>query len=209
MGTDREARMLAAGDTIEVDGKTYRLRPVRVQSLCDLEKDALSFYKRQYLITFKENADLVEESSELIQKKLDEVARWGVDDLPKREAFDCSSIPVTEELKKWLTEKFEIEDEFSNETMARMFLTTALDAGHIKTDKVKEMTGRTPRRGLVRYDQWWITSCVEGMVSFIYSSLRQEHPELSRRDVANWSFGKLTEASRLVERLTVASVGNG
>jgi hypothetical protein len=199
--------MLAAGDIIEVEGKQYRLRPVRVQSLCDLEKDALAFYKRQYLTTFKENADLIGVGDEALAKKLDEVARWGLEDLPKREAFDCSSIPVTDALKSRLLEHFETE--IDNDMMFRLFLSTALDTERITVDEVRQLTGKGPRRGLVRYDQWWITSCVEGMVAFIYSSIRQEHPELTRSDVANWTFAKLTEASSLVERLTVASVGNG
>ena len=87
-------------------------------------------------------------------------------------------------------------------------LATALDSGKITAEKVKEEFGATPLRGRVRYDQWWVTASMEGMVSFILTSVQYEHPKMTKKEIGNWPFTKVAEAARKVEEITSASMGN-
>jgi hypothetical protein len=208
MGDDREARALGAGETIEVDGKQYKLRPIRIQRLCDLERDALRYHKRQVLETYRDNMDLLGDActSGLMEKKLQEVSEWGVSDLPKKEVYDASNVPVNDKVKLWVKENYDMEP---HDFVCQMLLTVGLDRGKISLEQVKEMTGSSPRRGVVRYDQWWITASYEGMVAFVHSSIRDDHPELTKEDIGRWSPAKLVEAAKIAENLTTASMGNG
>jgi len=204
----REQRAMAAAETIEVNGRTYKLRPVVVQHLCDLEREALADFKRSYLETFSRNADLLgKNAAEVLERQMEKVASWELDDLPKRTVYDVSSIPVTDGLKELLRKA--VGDVPDTDAAVRAVLVTLLDNDTIKPEEVKEATGKYPRKGLVRYDQWWVTASLKGMLSFIYSSIRHEHPEVKLEDIAGWSFAKVAEAARKVEKITSPDVGNG
>jgi len=208
MSRNREARAVAAGPTVEVDGKHYRLRPVSVQQLCDLELDALEHYRRQYLETYTRNADLLGEdkANDLIERKLDEVARWDLDDLPQKDAYDAARVPVTDGVREWVVEAFgELP---KTDVGIRALLSHALDTKRITADKIKEMAGKGPLRGTVRYDQWWVTASLVGMINFIVGSIRVEHPEVTKEQVAKWPFAKVAEAVRKVESVTTPAMGN-
>ncbi len=207
-GSDREARALAAADVIEVGGKKYRLRPVVAQHLVDLEREALSHYKRQFLQTYKDNADLLGDSAQdVLIQKMGEVAAWDLSDLPQKDAYDTSRLPVTNKAKKWIEDNYGEVPE--SDVGIRAVLNNALDQGKLTVIQTKELTGANPIQGRVRYDQWWVTAATAGMISFITSSIREDHPEITEKDVAGWSFPKLAEASRTVESITSASMGNG
>jgi len=209
MTDDRESRALAAGDLIEVNGKEYRLRPVRVQNLCDLENDALQYYKRQCLQTYKENLDLldVEDQKHFMREKLDEVARWGVQDLPHKSAFDVSLVPVNDKLKKWISDEYGISPERDTGYLA--LLSNALDNGNITPEEIQKVSGRKPISGRVRYDQWWMTANYSGMVCLIYNSVRSDDDKVTKDEIKSWPFPKIAEAATIVERLTAANMGNG
>lgn len=209
---DAEARVLGAGETIKVkvgDGeKEYKLSPVVSKHLCDLEREALKYYKRQHLSTFADNVDLLEngQGDVLVQQEMRTVASWSLHDLPQKDVFDTSQVPVTDKVKKWIEEKFEtLPDE---DDIARAMLSTALDQGSVSPKEIKKLTGKGPMQGRVRYDQWWVTACMEGMISFIVSSLQLEYPSMTRKDVEKWSFSKVAEAARKVEQITTADMGN-
>lgn len=207
MSGDREARALAAGETIEVNGETYNLRPIVAQHLVDLERAALEFYKRQYLKTFSDNADLLgDKAGEFIAEEVRKVAQWGLDDLPRKTAYDVSRIPVNDKLKSWIGDA--VGEVPETETGVRSVLSTMLDQERITPKEVKGLSGKAPVQGRIRYDQWWVTASMGGMVSFIVSSIQHEHPEVDGKAVAGWSFPKITEASRKVERITSVDMGN-
>lgn len=203
---DRVNRMLGAGEILTIDGIDYMLRPVVIQHLGDLERESLKHYKRQYLETFSENADLISNGEELVREQLMHVAKWTIQDLPQREAFDASSIPVTNKLKNWVGEEYSETPE--TDEGIRALVGHALDNEKLTIDKVKELSGAFPRRGRIRFDQWWVTGSKEGMISFIYSSVRRDHPEVKKEDVAVWPIQKIIEAARIVESLTSAAMGN-
>jgi hypothetical protein len=206
MAEEREARIVAAGETVEVNGSEYKLRPLVAQHLCDLEREALRHYKRRYLQTFVENDDLLRESEGVIERKMEQVARWDLSDLPQKDAFDTSLVPITKKVRQWV-DKFAGE-KTRTDVGVRALLANALDNGRLEPEELKQMSGRAPLRGRVRYDQWWVTSSMEGMVAFIALSVRSEHPELKKGDIAQWPFPKIAEAAGIVERLTSAAVGN-
>jgi len=214
MGTDREARAMAAGQLFTVDGVEYRLRPVVIQNLCDLEMDALDHYKRQYLKTFRDNTDLLGdgEGTKLLVEKMQEAAGWTIQDLPQKAAYDVSRIPITDKVKKWALAEYgieETEDEESSERMVRALLAASLDMRKITPEKVKAISGKRPLEGRVRYDQWWVTSSTAGMISFIHNSVRMGHPNVTKETIGSWPYVKILEAVRVVESLTSASLGNG
>jgi len=218
--SDAEARALGSGNLITVMNKEtgveeeFSLRPIDVLHLCDLEKEALSYYRRTYLQTFQENADLLgEQAKEILVEEMRQAGRWDLDDLPKKTAFDCLHVPVTPKLKAWVKVFHEesggkTEDELTDK-MVKVLLTTALDQERIATKLVKHMTGRMPRMAKVRYDQWWVTGAMEGMVAFIYHSIRIDHPEMTKEKVRAWPIPSLFEGSRKVESITSPAIKNG
>lgn len=212
--SDKESRAMGAGRKITVGEKEYMLRPVVVQQLCDLEQEALQFFRRQVLQTYRGNADLLgEQADELIAKKFEEVSRWSLDDLPKKTAYDASKLPVTDAARAWAKEFHQEidgdQDEELDDVRVRTLIVVALDQERITAKYVQKIVGRKPVLAKVRYDQWWITGCFEGMVSFIFSSLRQEQPELTRKDVGKWPIAAIFEISRKVESITAPNLGNG
>jgi hypothetical protein len=208
MGTEAEARALGAGESFEVNGEEYKLRPIVVRSLCEIERGALADYKRQYLKTFVDNADLLGENqaTKVLQQRMEEAAGWDLQSLPQKVAYNAALLPVTEEATKW-AEDFRRE-EMKSENQTRAVLAFALDNKILSEEKVKELCGKQPDKSSVRYDQWWVTASFVGMVSFVLASVRVEQPNVTRDQVESWSFVKIVEATRIVERITAASVGN-
>lgn len=207
--SDREARALAAGDEIEVNGISYRLRPAVAQHLCDLERDALRHFKREYLQSYRDGLSLMEngDAKGLYQKKLEEVAAWDLSCLPQKDAYDVSMVPITAEVKAWLKSTFGTESE--NDDAARALLGNALDTRKLTSEQVVSMSGGVaPFKGRIRYDQWWVTASFEGQVSFLTTSVRYEHKEITSQDVAGWPISKIIEGAKMVERLTTAELGN-
>jgi hypothetical protein len=211
--SEKEARALGAGGSITVEDKEYILRPIAVQHLCDLEREALEYYKRQYLKTFSDNRDLLgDEFGKLIVEETRTAARWELDDLPKKKVHDVSRIPITPELKKW-AEEFQAEvdgkEEELTEAKIRAMLSTALDQEKMKVEKIKEMTGKKPIEGRARYDQWWVTGAMEGMVSFLFNSIRYEHKDVTRDEVRAWPISSIFEGAKKVEEITAPTIKNG
>lgn len=217
--SDREARILGAGEKITVGEKEYTLRPVVAKHLCDLERDSLKFYKRQYLTTFSDNSDLLpkEKGIALLEEEMRGMASKGLNDIPQKTAYDTSKVPVTDELKKWIkdkytelpTEKDDVEDKEEKENNSiRGLLLDSLYQEAITSKQIKKLTGQAPIQGRVRYDQWWITGCTEGRISFILSSVQIDHKEITKEDIKKWSFVKIIEAAGIVEEITSADMGN-
>jgi hypothetical protein len=209
MADERERRMLGAADSITVNGKDFKLRPVVAQHLSDLEQLALSTFKRNYLKTYRDNLDLLPppEREGLMAKKLAEVAVWDLKDLPYKQAYDASRVPINDALTEWLVEHYGELPKTDKGIIA--LVDVALDTDEITSDEVKALTEKAPIQGRVRYDQWWVTASINGMISMIASSIKQDHPETSTKDVSQWPFPKLVEASRKAESVSSASMGNG
>jgi hypothetical protein len=216
--------MLGAGEKIKIKetvqgrrGKTsivekeYKLLPNRIKELSELEREALQCYKREYMVTFKSNINLLGvngETTGILTNELREVSRWGVDDLPQKTAYAVNWLPITEALKLHLESLFGFPPE--SDEGAKMLCLFALDNGLVTPDEIKKLTDKYPVSGKIRYDNWWVTGTTEGMISYIHASVTQTHPEVTKEQIRDsWGHLKIVEASRIVDTLTTASVGNG
>jgi len=214
--------------------KTYTLRPVRVRELLELEREALKSYKKEYLTTFKENSVVFDgDKDKILRDEVARVGKWSLADLPQRDAFSLDSIEVSDKLINWTIETCGIDfseeqgesgesesgesekaskatSTLISEIAIRALLITSLDNGGISSQEVYDLTGKRPLRGKVRYDQWWVTGTIDGMVAYVEQSAKFLHPEVNFDHIINtWPYHKIVEASRVVDRLTTASVGNG
>lgn len=223
MSDDRDTRALAAGELFEVDGAEYRLRPVSIQYLADLQNDALRFYKRQYIKTYTDNDDLLGESKDtLLQAAFEKMAEMTVSSLPTRRAFSMIGIPVTPKLREYMAQRTQVvADMFSDDTYEntkenekhddtlRALVSNGLDIGDIEPGIVESLCDKRPRSLMVRYDEWWVTGTFEGQAAFIAASLRSgDEQRVPTKDVLEWPMERIAEASRLVENLTSANLGN-
>ncbi len=225
MSDDREARILGAGKQIEVGDKKYTLRPIVARHLAELEREALDFYKRQYLRTFARNLDLLDgERNGLMRETMMEVARWGLNELPQITVYDISNVSLGQQegdvftpiqkLKDWALKEYsdtpakDVSDMLKTERTLRAVLSSELDSETLKPKKFEELTGQYPKVGKIRYDQWWVTACMQGMISFTAISVKYEHSEVTEDEVSRWPIPKITEGAQIVQSVTSAALGN-
>ena len=202
------ARALAARETIMVDDKEVKLSPIDMRQLHEIQRAALSFYKRDYLSTIAQNLDLLGNGhgDVFLEKKLDEVARWDSSNLPMKMSYDVQNIKLNETLKQRLVSLYgELPD---GDVAAKAVLSTALDAEQITSEEVKKLCGKQPRRVRIPYDMWWVTSSFDGMVTFVHASVQKEHKEITKEQVGHWPLTTVMEAARVVEAITAPVVGN-
>lgn len=217
------ARALGAGstDTILINGKECSVRPLTVKELTEVERDCLKRYKRSYIETYSENADLLgeEEGKQLVREKIDEAAKWDVSSLPPKYACDDSKIQVTDILKSWLKENIGFSEKDQNgaeipkqaiEKRLKRLAAYAIDADMLSVDDFKKFTGESPVRQKVGYVNWWITGTFDGMLTMVWMAVRQGG--VTKEEVAT-ELGKnpslLTYFAREIERLSAPDVGNG
>jgi len=205
--SEAEARVLGAGTSIEVNGVEYVLHPVTMKALQEIQRKAVTFWKRQYLSSYGENIDLLDSFSEtvkkeMLEKKLDEVAKMGIDNIPKKKAYDSSKCDVKKKkLLALITEKVGTQPE--SDRQAEAMLSQALDSEEIKPLEVKAACGTMPRWYKIPYDSWWATATYEGSSAMISASLEDKDV-----DVADWPIPKVMEAASVVETLTAPAIKN-
>lgn len=206
--SDKEARVLAAADTIEVNGKEFKLHPIGMQQLHEVQRAAVEGYKRDYLQTWSKNLDLLpgDRRDEMLERKFDEAARWDIGNLPVKLAHDVRPIPITQELTAWM-EKVH-GDVPKTESAKRAVVASTLDSGGLKPEQVEQMTGVRPKQVKIPYDSWWVTATYDGMITFICASLNTGGQKIERKDVAEWPLAKVMEAARKVEQVTAPALGN-
>ena len=90
--------------TVTIAEKECQTRALGIAELTEIERECLDRYKRQYLRTFVQNLDMIPKGKRdsILEKKMEEVAKWDIDDLPPKFAHDPTRIKVTSELKSWL-----------------------------------------------------------------------------------------------------------
>lgn len=208
--SDKEARILGAGSSIEIDGKEYKLSPITMKQLMEVQREAVSYYKRQYLQTFVENASILPNGDRLLEKKLEEVARWDVKDCPPRTAYDCSLVVINEEIKQKIRTESSInqQDEPETDSGWRALLASLLDREKITPGEVEQLSNIKPYRNSIPYDLWWTTGTWEGAVSYVYQSFKIAHPNITKDQVAALPFVKLVQAARIVSQVTAPEMGN-
>ena len=209
---DDVARAVGAGGrTVNIGGKECTVRPLSIKELTEVERECLTIYKRNYLKTFSDNADLLPkgEGIRMLQEKMEEVAKWDVGDLPSKYAYDPGSIKINRKLKKWLTEAFDMKEEIDDERMKRLVV-AALDQMMLSTNKYQRMIGEPPVRAKVGYVNWWITGSYEGMITFVWVCFA--HNGVTKEEVAT-ELGRnqqmLAEITQEIEQLSAPAAGNG
>ncbi len=205
---DREARALGAGEQIEVDGETFHLHPIDVGILQEVSRAALDSYKKNFIQTYIDSAALMANSKgdALLEKKLDEAARMIIGDIPKKSVYGVDNIKITDALKEMLRT---IYDELPETDLGiKGLLLTALDSEKVTPEKIKEITNKRPIKVQTPYDNWWVTASIEGMVTFIYASITADNGSFTKKDLSKWPLNKLSEAARIVEKLTAPSMEN-
>lgn len=203
--SDSTSRVLGASAFITVHGTEYRLAPISMALLAEMEREALRAYKRQYLQTYLDVADSLPAGK--IDQLLEDVAKWDTGQLPSRKAHSCKEVEITPEITDKLVALYgEIVRKLMPQTF-RALLTTALDEERITVDEVEKATGTAPRLGWIPYDMWWTSGTHEGRLLFVWASL-QEHHKLSKAEINKWPPISIVEAGKLVEQITVPEVGN-
>jgi len=208
---DDMARALGAGSstTVKIGGKDCTVRPLNIRELTEAERDCLQRYRRSYLETWQQNLDLLPEGSEMLRTKIEEAARWDVDDLPPKWAYDPRQIELTAGLKKWVKGEMNLEGKADNDRLQRL-VTTALDQGLLSEKKYMELAGKEPKKAKVPYVNWWITGSFDGMITFVWLCFRPNG--VTREEVID-ALGDnpslLADTSRQIEELSSPASGNG
>lgn len=208
------ARAVGAGsvDVIIIKGKDYKSAPLTIRELAEIERDCLKQYRRHYLETFKENADLLPNFEALMEKKVEIAARWDVDDLPRREVYSTSKMPDSKAVRDWLEQNMGIEPAVlaRGSVVVRQLVSSALDSGAMSKAEYKALVGSEPRTVKVGYVNWWVTGAFEGMVAMVYYGIKNRDG-LSKQDIRDEMADKQHELMRHaanIESMSAPDTGN-
>lgn len=216
---DDTARAVGAGDgEVTVAGKVCHIRPLRVRELAELERDCLRRYKLEVLESYSDSVRLLDngDAVDLMRRKRDEVSAWDVGDLPHKYAHDSRRVVLTDALRGWLQQRYELgdgagdnEDENRTADNALKRLTAAaLDSGSLSESQYKKLTDTDPCKVPVGYADWWVTGCYDGMASMLWLTFRPDG--VTRDDILDYcSFAEMAQLTRRIELLTVPKLGNG
>lgn len=205
----------ASSTTIKIAGKECQVKPLGLRALTEAQRDCVERYKRSYLKTWSDNLDLVPNGESILLQKIEECARWDVDDLPPKRAVDENTIKVTKKLRAWVDAKFgQKKDDKGNilrraDQEIRRIVGSALDQESLSVDDYKALTGTKPFRMKIPYVNWWITGDFEGMVTMCWLCFRDSG--VSRKEVEEALTDDpalLSILSREIESLSAPS-GNG
>ena len=171
------ARALGASDgTVKIGETECTIRPLGARSLAEVERECLKQYKRRYLQTFKENADLLPDGVDfpsIMSAKLDECAKWDLEDLPQRFVSDWRRVKVTDKLREIIASIYEKLEEADEDRVKKM-VSSALDRGLISAGLYKDATGQEAPLIGVGYVHWWISGSIEGMITMVWMSFKDD-----------------------------------
>lgn len=223
---DDTARALGAGSKpIKIAGKEVRPRPLSVKELSQVERECLNYYKRQYLETFSQNLDLLKQADpnlnplQFMEEKMTEAARWDLDDLPLRYAYDPDKLIVNDELKEWAKTKldFKTKDDANNAlpeavVTARLkrVIAAALDSEMLSQKLYEKTTNHEPKKLKIPYSSWWVTGSTEGMIAFVHTCFMDQG--ITRDDLLkemSKNPALIMQVSREIEALSAPNPGNG
>lgn len=208
--SEEMARALGASSpmTVQIGNKECQVRPLGIKELTEAERDCLERYKDAYVATYIRNAPKLPGGGELLERKLEEAARWDVNNLPEKEAHNPAKVELTAPLKKWLRGQFDL-DGAGNNRYKRM-AAAALDSEILSAEEYEKLVGKKPVKQAVPYVSWWITGCFEGMITFVWICFRRDGITREQvEDELGHNPALLMEISREIERVTAPDSGNG
>lgn len=213
-------------DDVIIAGKPCRIRPLSVKELCEVERECLNQYKRNYLQTFRDNIDLIPgvDGVAFMQEKMEEAAKWDTKSLPLKFGCDGRRVKVTPQILEWVKANYGVEDNpaalaserdpetrrIARDNYFRRLITAAVDNGMISDELYTALVGEKPPKVKIPYVNWWITGSMDGMIAFIWVAFRANG--VTKDEVAS-ALGNnpavLVQLSRELERLSVPKANFG
>lgn len=209
-------------EPVKIAGKECFVRGLSIRELGEVERECLKQYKRKYLETFSDNYDLLPPDVDkfaLMKEKMEEAAKWDVDDLPLRYAYDPDSLRTNGKLEDWAAKNvdFKTVDEKEKPLESTLLkvrlqrvIAAALDREMLDPKEYTKMTGHTPVKMKIGYANWWITAVYDGMIELIYACFKnqgvtkdQVFDELQKNPTL------MVTLSRDIEKLSAPKAGNG
>lgn len=203
---DREARATGAGASFEVNEKTYTLRPLTLRQLQEVQREALRTYKRQILQTYSDSVEFLANGQQLLEKKIEEISRWDISDIPAKTSYDLRGAVESDAVKEWIETKYGRLPESRGVKMH--MLSMALDTGDVTKEELEKIAGTKIATFRIAYDNWWVSSTLEGMTAFVWASVGGTQAGVSIEEIRSWPVNKLTDAATLVESITAPDMGN-
>lgn len=203
--------------SITIAGKECTLKPLTIREIGELERACVRQYKRHYIETFADNADLLPESrrDQILLEKMEKVATWDVNSLPTTKAYDINKIYVCQKLEEWAKSRYldyfaaESVEEDSRKKLLQRIVATALDKGDLSPAEYKELTGFDAISEKVGYVNWWITGSFDGMLEMIYVALKSNG--VTKDQIAQELSDKpslMVELARELEHISSPQSGN-
>lgn len=213
------ARALGAGSsrTVIIAGKECQVVPLTIKDLAEAERICLEDFRRSYLKTYATNLDLLPKDTQagLLEKKLEEIARWDIASLPFRYAYDPKHIKLTDALETWLSihmgDYLEgIESKANRDKSLKVIVASGLDSGLLDDLTYKQLTKMDVKKSRVAYVNWWIQGTREGQLTMAWLCFRKY--DVTRDEVSD-ELSKnpqlLNNISREVESISAPATGNG
>ena len=204
--SDKEARALGSGSFLRIGDDDFRLSPISIGSLAEIQREALRAYKRQYLQTYADMQDALPPGK--LDEVVDRVATWDVDKLPTKVAHSCRHLQTNEKVTELLVSFYGETICPLKDSTALALLTNLLDEEKITTKQVEELTGGKPISAHIPYDLWWATGSYDGRILMLWASMQEHHPRYTKDQIKKWDPAKIIEGSRLVESMTQPHMGN-
>ncbi len=210
------ARAVGAKSPMEVKiaGKVCKVRPLGLRELTEIQMECLEWYKRQYIKTYVDSADMFPDGMEEARKAREEAAKWDVDDLPRKSAYDPKTMVATDKLRRWVMAEYDLgktrqDAKKVDEDKIKRMAVAALDRKSLSVEKYKELTGNDARSVPIAYDSWWVTGCMDGMVSFVHKCFEGTVTRQEVLDEVSKNSSLMSEVQVEIERLSTPSMGNG
>jgi len=214
--SDDTARVLgAAAGTATINGKEIEIRPLSITELAAIEKASLKSWKEQYLETqwtavklmFDSDSDRQNE----FRKIATEVAKWTLENVPHQKTTDWRSLQLTDKLKNWLFESFDVLDRKMSDTELLNTIAPLIDDGVLSLARYRELINdpeAKPRSIEIPFAAYWPTGTLEGKLEMIFQCVKSQgvtREELATAMRSDPSLGML--ASR-IESSTSPDMGN-
>lgn len=221
MADDTARAVGAGGQSVTVNGKECRVRGLTIRELAEVERECLEAYKRSYLSTFAKNADLLPDNQgyAILEAKMEKAARWDVNDLPIRYAYDPDRLQINGSLESWIKKNLDYDDkdtkgkeipEAIRRTRMQRLTAAALDSEMLTSEDYTKMTGQEPKRTKVGYVNWWITGSFDGMLAMIWVCFQNQGVTKDElMDEIGRNPALMIQLSREIETLSAPAAGNG
>jgi len=209
MADDTARAVGAGGTTYTIAGKECQIYPLTIRELMEIERECLKRYKRMYLQTFVDNLDLIppEQREKIILIQTTDVAKWDIDDLPKKFSYDIRRIILSDQLREWVKSQLQIESD--DDVYLKRIVVSALNQHELTEDTYEKLTGSRPARYEVGYVNWWITSDHEGLLVFAWTAMKKN--EITQEEFMVYiaeNPQQLVSITREIELLSSPQLGN-